>query len=181
MRTVVGLVLAMTALAALLTGCGRDQPPSAMIGTEVIAPEDREAAPTLSGSTLDGAPLDVADLRGQVVVLNSWASWCAPCEEEIPAFVALDTSATPDVHVVGLNVSDDPGSAQAFVRSLGMQYPSIVDAAGTILPTIPGVPPKSLPSTVIIDRDGRIAARIVGIASASDLWSIVGQVVDEDA
>ena len=174
-----GAAVGLAVVAVLATGCGREQPASALIGTEVIAPEDREPAPPVAGPTLDGSSLDLASLRGDVVVLNSWASWCPPCKEEIPAFVALDGSATPGVHVVGLNVSDAPEAAQALVDSLGMEYPSIVDAAGTILPTIPGVPPKSLPSTVVIDRDGRIAARIVGIAAASDLWSIVGKVVDE--
>ncbi len=83
------------------------------------------------------------------------------------------------VQVVGLDVSDDPASAAAFVEELGMPYPSIVDVESSILATIPDIPPASLPSTVIVDRQGRIAATIVGIASPVQLGELVADVAQE--
>ncbi len=161
----------------LLVACGRDQP--AVVGTETLTADARDAAPSIVGTTLDGDQLDVADLRGRVVVLNSWASWCAPCREEAPAFVALSEGSNPDdVTVVGLNVTDDDAAARGFVDDYGVPYPSIVDGDGAILRTIPGVPPSSLPSTVILDREGRIAARIVGGTDAVELGTLIAAVLE---
>ncbi|MDQ5973616.1 MAG: hypothetical protein QG661_825 [Actinomycetota bacterium] len=164
--------------ALAVSACGRDQPPQ--VGTATIAVADREALPPVAGTTLEGTSLDLADLRGRVVVLNSWASWCSPCRDEIPDFVALaDASDPADVAVVGLNVSDAPSAAEAFADELSMAYPSIVDADGALLRTIPGVPPSALPSTVIIDREGRVAVSIVGQADPQTLPDLVAQVVAE--
>lgn len=136
--------------------------------------------PPISGTTLDGSALDLASLRGKVVVLNAWASWCPPCKAEVPAFVALSQAVDPaKVAVVGLDVQDESAAATAFAKEQGMPYPSIVDANGTILPTIPKVPPADLPSTVVIDPQGRIAARIIGATNASDLGNIVHDVLSE--
>lgn len=137
--------------------------------------------PAIAGTTLDGAFLDVADLRGRIVVVNSWASWCGPCREETPAFVELSNGVDPDdVAVVGLNVTDDETAARAFVEEFAVPYPSIVDAEGDILATIPGVPPSSLPSTVILDRDGRIAARVIGATDAMELATLIAAIMDEE-
>ena len=96
----------------LLVSCGRDQPPSALVGADTVATAEREAPLDLAGTTLDGQPLDLADLRGRVVVLNAWASWCGPCRDETPALVSLSEGSDPeDVVVVGLNVTDDPAAA----------------------------------------------------------------------
>ncbi len=169
-------MIAISALA--LVGCGRDQPP--VVGTSTIAVDDREALPPISGTTLDGTELDVASLRGKVVVLNSWATWCDPCRSEVPTLVKLADSTKPDdVAVVGLDVSDSDEAARQFAKDFAMQYPSIVDSEGVLLPTIPGVPPAALPSTVILDREGRIAVRIIGEVDASTLPDLVAQVAAE--
>ncbi len=176
-------VLAALLLASVaLVACGRDLPPSSQVGVTRYEPDARQPMPPVSGLTLTGETLDLADLRGRVVVLNSWASWCVPCRDEVPAFVDLAASAEPDgVSVVGLNVSDDPTAAAAFSGELGMQYPSIVDADGAILPTIPGVPPAALPSTVIVDREGRMAATVIGVVDAAELADLVASVAAEGA
>ena len=174
---VVALVVVMP---ALLAGCGRDQPPSALVGTDTVATAEREAPLALAGTTLDGEQLDLADLRGRVVVLNAWASWCGPCRDETPALVSLSDGSDPaDLAVVGLNVTDDPAAAAAFVDEFDMPYPSIEDPEGDLLATVPGVPPSSLPSTVILDRDGRIAARIIGGTDAMELATLIAQVLQE--
>ncbi|MCX6432724.1 MAG: TlpA disulfide reductase family protein [Actinobacteria bacterium] len=179
-RTPAVLIALALCLPALVAGCGRDAPPSTLVGTTIFAPDEREALPPVSGPTTDGSTLAVSDLQGRVVVLNSWASWCAPCRDEVPVFVAIAEQADPaQVAVVGLDVNDDPAAAAAFEQDLGMTYPSIVDADGSILATIPGVPPTAIPSTVVIDRDGRIAARIIGEADQKELSSIIAAVAAE--
>ena len=151
-----------------------------MVGTESISAGERGPALELSGPTLDGGRVDLVDLRGRVVVLNSWASWCEPCRDEVPAFVSL-ASSSADVAVVGLNVTDDAPAARAFAAEFGIPYPSIADPDGALLRTIPGVPPSSLPSTVILDRQGRVAARIIGAATYDGVSSLVAEIGSESA
>ena len=179
-RSVALMVALAISVPVLAAGCGRDVPPSALVGTTVFAPDEREPLPPVSGTTTGGQALSVSDLRGRVVVLNSWASWCAPCRDEVPVFVAIHEQSDPDqVAVVGLDVTDEPSASAAFEQELGMTYPSIVDAEGSILATIPGVPPTAIPSTVVVDRDGRIAARIIGEADQEELSSIIDAVLAE--
>lgn len=180
MKRTLAAIAVPVALGVLLTGCGREQPASALVGTEAVAAENREDVLSFTGTTLDGSPFDLADLRGRVVVINAWASWCPPCRSEMPAFVDLAATADPtDIVVVGLNVGDDPAAAQAFMDEQGMTFANVADPDGEILATVPGVPPKSLPSTVILDREGRIAARIIGPTDPIGLARQVGQVLGQ--
>lgn len=173
---IAGLALVGALATASLTGCGRDLPPSALVGATAIAAAEREAMPAISGPTLSGSSLDLASLRGRVVVLNSWASWCGPCGDEAPQIAAFRAAADPDaVEVVGLDVNDRPGDARDFVDRYAIDYPSIVDSDGSLLATIPGVPPAALPSTVVIDAQGRIAGRVIGPATAAQLTDLVAR------
>ena len=90
-------------------------------------------------------------------------------------------SSSADAAVVGLNVTDDAAAARAFAAEFGIPYPSIADPDGTLLRTIPGVPPSSLPSTVILDRQGRVAARISGAATYDGVSSLVAEIGSESA
>lgn len=164
------LAVVMLLAAGLASGCGRDTP--AIPGVEAIDAADRVQMPAIGGTTLDGTELDLADLVGSVVVLNNWASWCAPCRDEMPQLVAL-AQADPRVKVVGLNVRDDADAARAFATELGAAFPSVADPQGALLRTIPGVPPAALPSTVVIDPAGRIAARVIGPTSLAQLQGLV--------
>lgn len=166
-------------LAVTLAGCGRDVP--AVPGTESVAAADRGDPLTLSGTALDGTTVDLADLRGRIVVVNNWASWCAPCRDETPALVALARDSDPqDLAVVGINVTDDHDAALAFAKEFEMPYPSIEDPDGALLRQIPGVPPASLPSTVVLDKEGRVAARIIGQTDAIELGTLIARVLDEE-
>jgi thiol-disulfide isomerase/thioredoxin len=136
--------------------------------------------PPIAGATLSGAQLDLATLAGSVVVLNSWASWCAPCIEETPELIAASLStASSDVVFVGLNVKDDPTKARKFVEQLQIPYDSIMDPEGALLATLPDVPPGSLPSTLVIDRTGRVAVRIIGQVPPGELVGILEAVSAE--
>ena len=171
MRRVLAAVGVATALVLLASGCGRDPVPR--VGVTRIAAADRQPAPPISGNTLDGRNIALSDFAGRIVVINSWASWCAPCRSEVPILVAAAQAQGEGVAFVGLNVSDEPEAAGQFVAETGMTFPSIADPDGALLATIPGVPPKALPSTVVLDAQGRIAARVVGEVTAADLDSIL--------
>jgi thiol-disulfide isomerase/thioredoxin len=129
----------------------------------LLAVADRPPAPELRGETLAGEPLDVADLRGRIVVLNFWASWCAPCRAEAKNLVAVaEATEAEGVSFVGVNVKDDRNAATAFERKQGVTYPSLHDQPGVILTRFRAAVPQTPPTTLILDREGRIAARFIG-------------------
>lgn len=166
-------LLMAAALAAALTACGRTATPPGTaptdaVGVTVIAPDERQPAPPIAGELLSGGRLDLAEEPARWTVVNAWASWCEPCQTETPELVAF-AAANPRIRVVGLDVQDRTGAAQEFVRAKKVDYPNVLDPDGTVLATIPGVPPKALPSTVVIDPQGRIAARAVGAVTRATL------------
>lgn len=161
------------ALVAALTGCvDQSSPagptPSSPVGVNVTPPAEREAAPDINGPTLDGGQLALRDLRGSTVVLNAWASWCAPCKEELPLLAAAARNAGPNVRFVGLDVKDSPERARQMQEKYGVDYPSIIDEKGAWFRQLPGLP-RALPGTVIIDPKGRIRATIIGPVTQQDL------------
>jgi thiol-disulfide isomerase/thioredoxin len=174
-----------------LTACGSgsataDGPPSPQLETldagddGLIAVEERQAAPELSGTTLDGEPLAVADLRGDVVVLNFWASWCAPCRAEAPTLnEAAARTADQGVRFVGVNVKDEKGPAQAFERTQSVGYPSLHDQPGRLLLQFRRVVPQTPPTTLVLDREGRIAAFFAGEVRLSELLDPLEQIAAE--
>lgn len=140
----------------------------------VIAPADRKPAPEISGATLDGKKLSLADYQGTVVVVNVWGSWCSPCRHEAPALVAAAKKTKGTAQFVGLNTRDtNTAQGQAFVRSFGITYPNLYDPDGSLLLAFKVLPAKAIPSTLVIDKQGRIAARILGEASTSTLVGVV--------
>lgn len=142
----------------------------------VLPAAKREPAPELAGTTLDGDPLSTADYAGQIMVLNVWGSWCTPCRAEAPALMAA-AKALPDVQFIGINTRDlDPVPAQAFVRAFGVEYPNLYDPDGALLLGFGQVPPKAIPSTLVIDESGRVAARMLGEVTTATLVGVVEDV-----
>lgn len=189
----VGAALAGNAL--LLTGCAGSGMYAAtpvvtipatspatnpVVGITVIPPDEREQTIVIAGETADGTELSTAQMGGDIVVVNAWASWCPPCIEELPLLAAAaEAYADKGVTFVGLNSMDDPIAAASLLGS--SSYRSIDDRDGAILATIPGVPPRSLPSTVILDRQGRIAVRIIGPVKPGQLEQALDVLVAEPA
>lgn len=174
----------LVAVLALLTGCGSPTSSApgggyveAKPGVTQIDPSQRHAAPIASGTGLDGSPLSTESFRGKVVVLNVWGSWCNPCRKEAPDLVAV-AAATRDVaQFVGLNTRDlDPGPAHAFVRTFQLNYPSIYDPSGSELLKFTDIPPGAIPSTLLLDRQGRVAARVIGPISQGSLTQLINDV-----
>lgn len=146
-------------------------------GTFTIVPvEHRVAAPLLSGPTLDGGEVSTADFAGQIIVVNVWGSWCAPCRAEAPELVKASQE-LDDVAFLGINTKEnDEAPALAFERAFGVEYPSIFDPDGRLLLGFDQLPPKAIPSTVVIDEEGRVAARVLGAVDAGTLKGIVEDV-----
>ncbi len=147
-------------------------------GTVTIVPEgDREIAPVISGPTVTGGEASTADHAGKIIVLNVWGSWCAPCRKEAPELVKASEQLGEDVAFLGLNTREkDKAPALAFERAFGIEYPSIYDGSGKLLLDFGKLPPKAIPSTLVIDEEGRIAARVLGAVDAKTLVGIVDDV-----
>ena len=146
----------------------------------IIQAQDRQPLPNLAGTTLDEQPLDVADYRGQVVVLNVWASWCPPCRAETPALLEVAAqTADLDVQFVGINVKDERGNAVAFERNQSVTYPSLYDQPGELLLRFRRIVPQTPPTTLIVDKQGRIAGFYAGQVRISDLLGPVQQIAAE--
>lgn len=141
----------------------------------------RPEAPDVSGTTLTGTGFRLFADRGSVVVMNFWGSWCTPCREEAPALGTLARHfAGTDVRFIGVDIRDDPAGAEAFMRTFRIGYPSVNDPNDAIALDFSGtVPPAGIPTTLVIDRSGRIAARIVGQASYSGLKALITQAAAE--
>ena len=147
----------------------------------ILEAAQRQIAPNAVGLDLNGDPLALSDFAGQVVVLNVWASWCAPCRAEAGALeeVALQFDGK-GVQFIGLNTRDSQAAAQAFIRNYGVTYPSLVDTDGRIqLLFNDSLPPQAIPSTIVIDQKGRVAARALGTVTAGTLRAMVEPLLDE--
>jgi thiol-disulfide isomerase/thioredoxin len=191
------LLLAAVAVAAVLAvaGCdggaiGADTPVSSgqsFVGhsyeSTFYQPGHRPVAPTVSGTTVTGQHLSLAAYRGETIVLNFWGSWCAPCRAEAPALGQLARQLhSRGVRFVGVDIRDEPDSALAFMQQFNVDYPSISDPSDEIaLEFRATVPPADIPTTLVIDRDGRIADRIFGASSYSELLSVIDQVIGRQA
>ncbi|MFD4398970.1 TlpA family protein disulfide reductase [Kitasatospora sp. NPDC059811] len=143
----------------------------------------RGSAPDISGETLDGSQTKLSDYHGKVVVLNVWGSWCGPCRAEAKSLQAVSEKYKDQgVQFLGVNTRDsDKTNAVRFEQEQGVTYPSIFDPAGTQLLKFPkgSLSLQSLPTTLIVDRDGKLAARAVGGTTQDALESILQPVVAE--
>lgn len=141
-----------------------------------IPPEERKPAPEFAGPLLsEPGTYDLADHRGSIVVLNVWGSWCPPCRKEAPALQSAYEALQPSgVEFIGVNTRDTPQGAEAFVEEYGITYPSVVDPDGSrLLAFRDTLPPASIPSTLVIDREGRMAARVLGEVTETTLKNLV--------
>lgn len=141
---------------------------------------ERPPAPEIAGETLDGAHLDLADLRGDVVVVNIWASWCPPCRAETDDLEAV-YQATRDrgVRFVGVNIRDDRDRAISFMQGR-VTYPSIYDPASAYARHFTDPPPPvGPPATLVIDRTGHVAVAIYRQVGPVELETVVERIASE--
>lgn len=147
-----------------------------------VAPTAREGAIELTGTDLDGNDVDLADLRGKPVVVNVWWSQCPPCRVEQPELNEAAEELGDDVTFLGINIRDSSAeNALSYNRGFDVPYPSIYSPDGSALLAFAGtLNPRSIPSTVVLDADGRVAASVQGrIPTTQTLISLVEKVLEE--
>ena len=140
-----------------------------------ISPVDRVSAPTLEGRTLLGT--DFKYSVGKVGVVNVWASWCSPCRAEIPTLVEFAKN-YPEVQFMGILTRDNPVNAEALSRRLAIPYPTFIDDA-LLIGFKESLPANAIPSTVLIDKNGKVAARISGAVTVNSLKNVLEKVANE--
>ena len=181
MRPIARLVVLIALAAAVvlwLVGCAPGdaaESPGYVSGDGTVtewAVGERGEPVELIGTSFAGETVDVEAYRGEVVLLNTWYASCPPCRAEAPDLVALD--AEDGVQLIGINSRDDAGTAQAFERTFGVEYPSIDDADGKAIAQLQGlVAINAVPTTLVLDHEGRVAARVIGSVEPSTLRSLV--------
>lgn len=142
-----------------------------------IDPGKREPAPELKGTDLDGNEISSADFAGRTLVVNLWGSWCAPCRAEAPALQKASSElADENVQFLGLLTKDNPASAKAFNAEFGIDYPSIDDSSGRNQAAFAdSLPSVAIPTTWVIDKNGKVAARVMGELTDATLRGLVEQ------
>lgn len=178
------LVVAFALFAAGCSGTSQAVAPGGFVAgdgsTSTIPLDEREPAPDVEGTTLDGNALALADLEGPVVV-NFWASWCGPCAREAPALQRVADAYAGKVSFLGVNVKDQPTAARNFERDFGVRYPSWQDEASVIAASFGGIGPAALPSTIVLDDEHRVASRFFGAVTEPQLAAQLDLVLNEDA
>ncbi|WP_233563842.1 TlpA family protein disulfide reductase [Cryobacterium tepidiphilum] len=148
-----------------------------------IAPGDRSATVEFSATVESGEDVRSLDFAGDVMVLNFWYAGCAPCRAEAPDLQALwEKYQAENVQFLGVNIRDQVGTAKAFSQSYGVTYPSVIDVnTGAVQLAFSGsVAPNAVPTTLVLDRQGRIASRILGrIPAPSVLDSLIRTALEE--
>ncbi|KTR87465.1 TlpA family protein disulfide reductase [Leucobacter chromiiresistens] len=198
-RTATTIALTLSA-ALLLSGCtgegadlasqfeeGSDKGYVSGDGSSLSISEAERTEPVeFSGVDESGAEFGSADTHGDVTVVNFWYAGCAPCRVEAPDLVAAyDEYADQGVQFVGVNTRDQVAQAQQFSREFGIEYPSIMDNAGgrSVQRAFAGeVPLNAVPTTLVLDREGRVAHRVLGqLASASQLTTLIDETLAESS
>jgi|SRR5215211_5868093 len=187
-------VLALLAAAGCATGCATGDDAVARGGqfefvspggqTKIFydPPADRGTAGGISGESLlePGRTIGIDDFAGQVVVINLWGSWCGPCRAEADDLQRVaDATASSGVTVLGVDLRDDRTAAADFVRDRGLRWPSIYDPPGRSLLGLRGYPRSVIPSTIVLDRQHRVAAVFLTELLDADLLPVVQRIAAE--
>ncbi|WP_372338964.1 TlpA family protein disulfide reductase [Actinoplanes sp. RD1] len=183
MRRLAAVVLTAAVAAGALAGCGSSSWASKCTTSkdDVVecTPEQRPEAREVTGEQLDGGTYDVADDRGKVVVVNFWGSWCNPCRAEADDLEnTYQATKAKNVAFIGVNVRDDRDSAKRFEQAFQVSYPSIYDPSSAVALKF-DVTQTTTPATLILDREGRIAAAIRRSTTIAELQPLVERIAAE--
>jgi thiol-disulfide isomerase/thioredoxin len=186
--------MALTALTLGLSGCAQEDAlaKQAKAGdnknyvagdgsvTEFAA-GDRKEAVQIQGALFSGAAVTPADFQGKVSVLNFWFAACAPCRVEAPLLEELHQEFKDQgVQFFGVNLRDEKPTAEAFEKTFNLTYPSFDDKDGGVLLSVSGlVPPGAVPTTLVLDKQGRVASRVLGEIEKGTLKALITAAVAE--
>ena len=186
--------MALTALTLGLSGCAQEDAlaKQAKAGdnknyvagdgsvTEFAA-ADRKEAVQIQGALFSGAAVTPADFQGKVSVLNFWFAACAPCRVEAPLLEELHQEFKDQgVQFFGVNLRDEKPTAEAFEKTFNLTYPSFDDKDGSVLLSVSGlVPPGAVPTTLVLDKQGRVASRVLGEIEKGTLKALITAAVAE--
>jgi peroxiredoxin len=183
----VGLpLIAVMAIAAAIVWLQRpgDDPPRRVaevdepLASDTAAPQEGQPAPDFTLRTLDGGEIRLSELRGQVVLLNFWATWCGPCRDEMPLFEQALKERGPDgLVIVAINVQESDAQVRPFVERLGLTYPIGMDKNGSLARRYRV---RSYPTTYFVGRDGTVEGRRVGAYTRHILFGRLSQLLDEE-
>lgn len=179
------VVIALIGLVGWVIASRSDGDPRARAAGESVIEEfevgDRSQSEPFQAKLLSGGQLDTRDLAGQVVVYNVWGSWCVPCVTEAPELVEVANEYADEVTFVGINVRDNDAAARAFEREHNVPYDSVTsdDSDQAMLAFHGAMAAAAVPTTLVVDREGRVAARAIGPLTATTLRALVERVVAE--
>jgi thiol-disulfide isomerase/thioredoxin len=172
---IIGLAVALSGCSSGGTSSAEESFVSGDGSVTFVKIADRKIAPEITGLTLSGT--NYTYLKDRVAVVNVWASWCSPCRAEAPILVSLANKYT-NVAFIGILTRDNPANAEAFERRFKIPYPTVID--DSILIGFKGsLPANAIPSTVILDKKGRVAARISGVVTVASLTELIERVSGE--
>ncbi|WP_233438779.1 TlpA family protein disulfide reductase [Kocuria varians] len=195
-RVRTGLVAVVASLGLALTGCattddnlaqqanaGGDKGYVAGDGSVSEYAADKRGEPVaFDAKMFDGSTVTAESLRGKPAVVNFWYAGCAPCRAEAPDLVALHGEYKDEAQFLGVNLRDQQATAEAFERNFKVGYPSASDLDGAVLLALSDyVPPQAVPTTLVLDSQGRVAARVLGKADKSTLAALIKDTVAESA
>lgn len=191
-RRRIGVVLAAAVAASFaLAGCTESTSLSNSQGSYVsgdgtiteFPAEERGEPIVFSGSTDAGDEFNSADYTGQIVVVNFWYAACPPCRLEAPWLEELSQQFAADgVTFIGVNLRDDAATSLAFARRFGVTYPSILDTRAEVITAFSGqASATAVPTTIVLDREGRPASRIIGLIDQNILETLIEDALAESA
>jgi len=181
-------ILSAFSLLVLLAACGGDEassetePSNATPGVRPgkIQEVDSRPVPTLAVETMDGETINLAEQDGRLLLINFWATWCAPCREEIPDLKALHSELEAEgLTVIGVSLDRQGREAVApFVEKHAINYPIVIDGDGTVEAEFGPIP--GLPTTVLVTPDGQVTKRVVGVFPAEKMKPTLREMIGTD-
>ena len=185
MRSLVGVVLAALVLSSCASAPECDRIPGVRPGVCPLPVAERQPAPDVTlpvlqsdAAAAEGASeLSLADLQGRVVIVNFWASWCGPCRIEQPDLNAVHALLPgTEVVLIGVNVEDTEANALAHLAEFDVPYLSLFDPVNALAGRFSGIGARTIPTTLFLDTEGRVAARLLGLTDTREIAALAAAV-----